>query len=210
MKSIFQINKILILVLLSIGAVSTSSAALFDDWTDNQLCEWMDQAISPGPINAQVMKRNITCSKGIAAVRIVKKVGEAANSHDGAYACIIKTESAVGQENIGTAQFIIKDGKISVARKYRYLMTSAISSYDTFEGVIDKEGNMKASFEFNPIRHMVKPMKIKFSGDIDSLQLRGRFDAIKSWDNTTKEYVLDENFYPSFYDVIIDFKKEKY
>jgi len=210
MKSIFQINKILILVLLSIGSVSTSSAALFDDWTDNQLCEWMDQAVSPGPINAQVMKRNINCSKGIAAVRIVKKVGEAANSHDGAYACIIKTESAVGQENIGTAQFIIKDGKISVARKYRYLMTSAISSYDTFEGVIDKEGNIKASFELNPIMHMVEPKNIKFSGDIDSLQLRGRFDGIKSWDNNTKEYVLDENFYPSFYDVVIDFKKENY
>jgi hypothetical protein len=40
--------------------------------------------------------------------------------------------------------------------------------------------------------------------------LRGGFDEIKSWDNNTKAYVLDENFYPSFYDVIIDFKKEKY
>ena len=210
MKSIFQINKIIIIVLLSIGAVCTSSAALFDDWTDNQLCEWMDQAIPPAPINSQVMKRNITCSKGIAAVRIVKKVGEAANSYDGAYACILRTESAVGQESIGTAQFIIKDGKISIARKYRYLMTSAISSYDTFEGVIDKYGNIKASFELNPIMHMVEPKSIKFSGNMDSLQLRGRFDEIKSWDNNTKAYVLDENFYPSFYDVIIDFKKENY
>jgi len=43
---------------------------------------------------------------------------------------------------------------------------------------------------------------------MDSLQLRGKFDDIKFWDNNTKEYVLDENFYP--YDVIIDFKKEKY
>ena len=127
-----------------------------------------------------------------------KKVGEAANSYDGAYACILRTESAVGQENIGTAQFIIKDGKISIARKYRYLMTSAISSYDTFEGVIDKDGNIKASFELNPIMHMVEPKSIKFSGNMESLQLRGRFDEIKSWDNNTKGYVLDENFYPSF------------
>ena len=210
MKSIIQINKILILVLLLIGPVGSSSAALFDDWTDNQLCEWMDQAIPPAPINSQVMKRNITCSKGIATVRIVKKVGEAANSYDGAYACILRTESAVGQENIGTAQFIIKDGKISIARKYRYLMTSAISSYDSFEGVIDKDGNIKASFELNPIMHMVEPKNIKLSGDIDSLQIRGRFDNIKSWNNNTKGYELDENFYPSFYDVIIDFKKENY
>jgi hypothetical protein len=49
-----------------------------------------------------------------------------------------------------------------------------------------------------------------FSGSMDSLQLRGGFDEIKSWDNNTKAYVLDENFYPSSYDVIIDFKKEKY
>jgi hypothetical protein len=140
----------------------------------------------------------------------IKKVGEAANSFDGAYAFIIRTEPDDGEKNIGTAQFIIKDGKISVARKYRYLLTSAISSYDTFEGVIDKEGNISASFELNPIRHMVEPKVIKFLGDIDSLQLKGRFDEIKSWDNNTKGYVLDENFYPSSYEVIIDFKKENY
>ena len=210
MKSIFQINKILILVLLSIGAVSTSSAALFDDWTDNQIVRMDGSSYFSRPINAQVMKRNITCSKGIAAVRIVKKVGEAANTFDGSYAFLITTESDNGNQNIGSAQFIIKDGKISVARKYRYLDTSAISTYDTFEGVIDKEGNINVSFEFNPIRHMVEPKTIKFSGSMDSLQLRGGFDEIKSWDNNTKAYVLDENFYPSFYDVIIDFKKENY
>ena len=140
----------------------------------------------------------------------IKKVGEAANSFDGSYALIIRTEPTDGQKNIGTAQFIIKDGKISIARKYRYLSTSAISSYDTFEGVIDKEGNIKASIELNPIMHMVEPKTIKFSGSMDSLQLRGKFEDIKSWDNNTKEYVLDENFYPSFFDVIIDFKKENY
>jgi hypothetical protein len=138
----------------------------------------------------------------------IKKVGEAANSFDGSYALIIRTEPTDGQKNIGTAQFIIKDGKISIARKYRYLSTSAISSYDTFEGVIDKEGNIKASIELNPIMHMVEPKTIKFSGSMDSLQLRGKFEDIKSWDNNTKEYVLDENFYP--YDVIIEFKKENY
>ena len=70
--------------------------------------------------------------------------------------------------------------------------------------------NIKASFELNPIRHMVEPKNIKLSGSMDSLQLRGRFDDIKFWDNETKKYVVDENFYTSFYDVIIDFKKENY
>ena len=332
MKLISHINKLLILLLLSIGLGNPSVAALFDDWTDNQLCEWMDQPSPPEIIESLVSKRLISCSKGVAkqrgevsnvldgsysftlsrfnpseghkdigkgvleildgkisvakkprwldtsstkyyntfkgyidtegniitsfevnalqgkgSPRLVgfsgsmdelqikgkfddyfdmiikikplkalkpiepaKKVGEAANSFDGSYAFLLSNESDKGIQNIGSAQFIIKDGKISVARKYRYLDTSAISTYDTFEGVIDKEGNINVSFEFNPIRHMVEPKTIKFSGSMDSLQLRGEFDEIKSWDNITKEYVLDENFYPSFYDVIIDFKKEKY
>jgi len=148
--------------------------------------------------------------KPIKSIEPVKKVGKAANTFDGSYALIIRTEPTDGQKNIGTAQFIIKDGKISIARKYRYLSTSAISSYDTFEGVIDKEGNIKASIELNPIMHMVEPKTIKFSGSMDSFQLRGKFDDIKFWDNNTKGYVLDENFYTSFFDVIIDFKKENY
>ena len=148
--------------------------------------------------------------KPVKPLEPIKKVGEAANTFDGSYALIIRTEPTDGFKNIGTAQFIIKDGKISVVRKYRWLQTSAISSYDTFEGVIDKEGNINASFELNPIRHMVEPKTIKFSGSMESLQLHGRFDEIMFWDNETKKYVLDENFYTSNYDVIIDFKKEKY
>ena len=315
--------------MLSIGVTSPSFAGLFDDWTDNQLCEWMDQPSPPRIIEALVSKRLIICSKGVAkqwgdasntldgsysftlsrfnpsegsrdlgrgvleildgkisvakesrwldtsstkyydtfkgqidiegniiasfdvnalhgkgsprlvgfsgsmdelqikgkfddyfemiikikpakSLEPVNKVGEAANSFDGSYAFIIRTEPTDGEKNIGTAQFIIKDGKISIARKYRYLSTSAISSYDTFEGVIDKEGNIKASIELNPIMHMVEPKTIKFSGSMDSFQLRGKFDDIKFWDNNTKGYTLDENFYTSFFDVIIDFKKEKY
>jgi len=213
---ISHINKLFILLLLSIGVTSISHAALFDGWSDNQLCEWMDQPSPPKIIKSLVNQRKISCSEGIAKnkpvkpLEPVKKVGEAANSFDGSYAFIIRTEPDDGEKNIGTAQLIIKDGKISVARKYRYLLTSSIISYDTFEGVIDKEGNINASFELNPIRHMVEPKTIKFSGSMEALQLHGRFDEIKSWDNETKKYVLDENFYPSFYDVIIDFKKEKY
>ena len=146
--------------------------------------------------------------KPIKSIEPVKKVSKAANTFDGSYALIIRTEPNDGQKNIGTAQFTIKDGKISIARKYRYLSTSAISSYDTFEGLIDKEGNINASIELNPIMHMVEPKTIKFSGTMESLQIQGTFDKIKSWDNNTKAYVLDENFYP--YNVIIDFKKENY
>jgi len=148
--------------------------------------------------------------KPVKPLEPIKKVGEAANTFDGSYALIIRTEPTDGFKNIGTAQFIIKDGKISVSRKYRWLQTSSIISYDTFEGVIDKEGNINASFELNPIRHMVEPKTIKFSGSMESLQLHGRFDEIMFWDNETKKYVVDEDFYTSFYDVIIDFKKEKY
>ena len=161
-------------------------------------------------IKLYLLKPTAKNIKPVKPLEPIKKVGEAANTFDGSYALIIRTEPTDGFKNIGTAQFIIKDGKISVVRKYRWLQTSAISSYDTFEGVIDKEGNIKASFELNPIRHMVEPKTIKFSGSMESLQLHGRFDEIMFWDNETKKYVLDENFYTSNYDVIIDFKKEKY
>ena len=216
MKLLSYINRLYILLLLSIGVTSISHAAIFDGWSDNQLCEWMDQPSPPEMIESIVNQRKISCSEGIAKnkpvkpLEPVKKVGEAANAFDGAYAFIIRTEPDDGEKNIGTAQLIIKDGKISVARKYRYLLTSSTISYDTFEGVIDKEGNINASFELNPIRHMVEPKTIKFSGSMEALQLHGRFDEIKSWDNETKKYVVDENFYPSSYDVIIDFKKENY
>ena len=112
MTLISSINKLFILLLLSIGATSPSYAALFDDWTDNQLCEWMDQPSPPEIIQGQVSKRLISCSEGIA-----KGWGEASNTFDGAYSFILsRTNPSEGKTNLGTGQFQIKNGIISIAK----------------------------------------------------------------------------------------------
>jgi endonuclease YncB( thermonuclease family) len=67
MTLISSINRLFILLLLSIGATSPSYAGFFDDWTDNQLCEWMDQPSPPMIIKNLVNKRKIICSEGIAS-----------------------------------------------------------------------------------------------------------------------------------------------
>ena len=67
MKLISHINKLFILLLLSIGVTSISHAALFDGWSDNQLCEWMDQPSPPEIIESLVNKRKISCNDGIVA-----------------------------------------------------------------------------------------------------------------------------------------------
>jgi len=174
MKSIFQINKILILVLLSFGSVSPSSAALFDDWTDNQLCEWMDQPSPPGIIENLVYKRLISCSDGIA-----KKWGdgEPSNTFDGSYSFTLsRSNPSEGSKDLGRGILEILDGKISVAKESRLLDTSPSKYYDTFRGQIDKEGNIIATFEVNALHGKGSPRPVGFSGSMDELQIKGKFD----------------------------------
>jgi len=186
MTLISSINKLFILLLLSIGATSPSYAALFDDWTDNQLCEWMDQPSPPEIIQGQVSKRLISCSEGIA-----KGWGEASNTFDGAYSFILsRTNPSEGKTNLGTGQFQIKNGIISIAKKYRHLTTSSTKYYDTFEGKVNKEGKIIASFEVNALYGKGVPRLVGFSGSIDELQINGKFD--------------------DYFEMIIQFKKENY
>ena len=172
MKSIFQINKILILTLLLIGVVSPSAASLFDDWTDNQLCEWMDQPSPPEIIETLVSKRLISCSKGVA-----KQWGEASNVLDGSYSFTLsRFNPSEGSINLGRGILEIKDGKIRVAKKSRQLKTSSTSYYDTFEGQIDKQGNITASFTVNALKGKGSPQPVIFSGRMNELQIKGKFD----------------------------------
>ena len=130
MKLISHINKLLILLLLSIGVVSPSYAGLFDDWTDNQLCEWMDQPSPPGIIESLVSKRLIICSKGVA-----KQWGDASNTLDGSYSFTLsRFNPSEGSRDLGRGVLEILDGKISVAKESRWLDTSSTKYYDTFKG----------------------------------------------------------------------------
>ena len=173
-------------MLLSIGATSPSYSGLFDDWTDNQLCEWMDQPSPPVIIASLVYKRLIGCSEGA-----VKKLAKATNAFDGSYSFKLSRSNSLSNSSAGThlgaGLLEILDGNISVAKKKRYLNTSATTYYDTFKGQIDKEGNIFASFEVNALHGKGSPIIVGFTGSIGELKIKGKFDE--------------------FYEMIIKFKK---
>ena len=141
MKLIFLINKLFILLLLSIGiTVSSYSAGPLDHWSDNELCEWMDQPSPPWIIQNLVDSRKISCSNGIAKrltaseIQVEKKVGqanlegrlksiEASNAFDGNYTFKLFSYGEVWgymmKTHMGGGFFEIKNGVISIAAKNR-------------------------------------------------------------------------------------------
>ena len=59
-------KKLFLLILLSLGLTSISYGGYLDDWTDDQLCGWMDNTSPPAHITAEVKKRGISCESGVA------------------------------------------------------------------------------------------------------------------------------------------------
>jgi hypothetical protein len=54
-----MINKYLFLFLISLA--SLSYANYLDDWTDEDLCRWMDAALIPEHISQEIYTRKIVC-----------------------------------------------------------------------------------------------------------------------------------------------------
>ena len=117
------------------------------------------------------------------------KAAKASNAFDGTYSFTLdRFNPSEGSQNLGTGILEIINGKISVSKKYRYLSTSSTSYYDTFEGQIDKEGNINVLFDVNALTGKGSPVSIAFIGNIDELQIKGKFD--------------------DYFEIIIQFKKE--
>ena len=117
------------------------------------------------------------------------KTIEASDAFDGSYSFTLsRFNPSEGSMKIGSGKLEILDGKISVTNKSRTLQTSATSYYDSFEGQIDKEGNISAVFNVNALNGKGVPLPLIFTGNIDSLQIKGRFD--------------------DYFEMIIKFKKE--
>jgi hypothetical protein len=117
------------------------------------------------------------------------KLAEASNAFDGSYSFTLsRSNPSEGAMNLGTGMLEIINGKISVSKKYRYLSSSSTSYYDTFEGQIDKEGNINVLFDVNALNGKGSPVSIAFIGNIDELQIKGKFD--------------------DYFEMIIQFKKE--
>ena len=54
--------KIILTTFLSIGFAVISYAGYLDDWTDDQICVWMDNASPPEYIVDEAIKRNLDCA----------------------------------------------------------------------------------------------------------------------------------------------------
>ena len=116
---------------------------------------------------------------------------EASDAFDGSYSFTLsRFNPSEGSFKLGSGILEISDGKISVAKKSRSLKTSSTSYYDTFEGQIDKEGSISAVFNVNALNGKGSPMPVDFTGTIDALQIKGKFD--------------------DYFEMIIKFKKENY
>ena len=63
-------KKLLLLILLSLGLTTISYGDYLDNWTDNELCGWMDNPPPPAYIIAEVNMRGLYCDDGVA----IKKV----------------------------------------------------------------------------------------------------------------------------------------
>ena len=69
-----NMKKFFLLVMLSLGLTSVSYGDYLDDWTDDQLCGWMDQLFPPAYMAAEVKERGIICEGGVAVEEEVKVV----------------------------------------------------------------------------------------------------------------------------------------
>jgi len=57
-------KKLTLFILLSLGLTSISLAGYLDDWTDDQLCGWMDNSSPPEYIVVEINKRGLSCGGG--------------------------------------------------------------------------------------------------------------------------------------------------
>ena len=53
------------LIAFVLGFASTSHGALLDDWSNDNLCGWMESAATPEHIQKEVVKREIICFEGV-------------------------------------------------------------------------------------------------------------------------------------------------
>ena len=64
-------KKLPLLLLLFFGLTPMSYGGYLDNWTDNQLCGWMNKPPSPTHIVAEVNMRGLYCDGGV-AIKTVK------------------------------------------------------------------------------------------------------------------------------------------
>jgi endoglucanase len=80
-----------------------------------------------------------------------------------------------GSQRLGSGYIEINNGIMTVAKEGRTLDTGSIDLYDSFEGHIDKEGNIMSSLKINALTHKTYLFLVDLNGSIDS-PLQGEWD----------------------------------
>ena len=73
-------NKILV-IFLALSLTSVTQASYLDDWSNDNLCGWMESASAPEYIKAEVERRKILCYGGLEVAYLPTKAN--LSSEDG-------------------------------------------------------------------------------------------------------------------------------
>ena len=181
-------KKLFLLVLLSFGLSAISYAGPYDDWPDDAVCMWLEQKPTHAGYLGEAKKRGISCEGGVAVkTKTTSKLASPAKAtadpiissplFDGRYSFTIsRYNENDGHQDQGNGYIEINNGIMTVAKEGRTLGTGSIDLYDSFEGQIDKDGNISAVFNVNALHGKGSPEPIDFRGTIGALQIKGKFD----------------------------------
>ena len=91
--------KIILTVFLSIGFAVISYAGYLDDWTDDQICGWMDNASPPEYIVDEAIKRNLDCIPESAAKKLQEETSPTIMIYDADF-----SESDLDNSSVSTIE----------------------------------------------------------------------------------------------------------
>ena len=117
----------------------------------------------------------------IKAKRIAEEVAKAEENKssplfDGRYSFTIsRYNENDGSQRLGNGYIEINNGIMTVAKEGRTLDTGSIDLYDSFEGQIDKKGNIMSSLKIPVLFGVDSTPSVDLNGSIDS-QLQGKWD----------------------------------
>ena len=99
---------------------------------------------------------------------------EESDAFDSSYSFVLTSISSGGISGIGHGDLEINYGVVTIDKG------SKGPKYDSFEGRIDKNGDIVASFYFNPCSHCgFEDKSVVFKGNIDEKKLSGMYDDIQ-------------------------------
>ena len=105
------------------------------------------------------------------------KEEEVIEAFDGSYSFTIsRYNENEGSRQIGNGYIEINDGIMTVAKEGRTLGTGSIDLYDSFEGQIDKKGNIVGSLKIGVLTGKSRLELVNLNGSINS-QLQGKWDS---------------------------------